>query len=219
MSARRPNWATNPRTITGSANTRGHRFGKTICGTAHLNPATIAAERTKVPRVIRMSDARFKIRFSCAHNCGTYAQRGTLQVSFGFAVANLLGVIRFPHRTIPITRAGRVIYHPIRHASPPRVHRMVTIFRCPQETTRRAIWPTDALRAVIHSYVTIMILGGPVQVQCATPSIPMAARERICPVSWPSAIWLALRPGPSSRSFEHPLMPRTDVPVFPSHGD
>ncbi len=69
----------------------------------------------------------------------------TIDVSFRFC------------RTTTITRAGRLIYHSIPHASPPRVHRFVTIFGRPQETTRRAMWSTVALRTIIRSYVSIMI--------------------------------------------------------------
>jgi hypothetical protein len=71
---------------------------------------------------------------------------------------------------------------------------MVTIFGCPRETTRRATRPTVALRAVVSSYVAIMIYGGPAQGHCPMPSRRMSPRESIGLFSWPSAIHLALRP-------------------------
>ncbi len=45
------------------------------------------------------------------------------------------------------------------------VQHLVTIFRGPQESTRRATRPTVALRAVVRSCVAIMIHGGPAQGQ------------------------------------------------------
>jgi hypothetical protein len=50
-----------------------------------------------------------------------------------------------------------------------------------------------------------MLHGGPPQGQYATPSIPMSAGEWICPVSWPTAIHLALRPALSSRAIRTPV--------------
>ena len=50
-----------------------------------------------------------------------------------------------------------------------------------------------------------MLHGGPPQGQYATPSIPMSADEWICPVSWPTAIHVALPPALSSRSIRTPV--------------
>ena len=50
-----------------------------------------------------------------------------------------------------------------------------------------------------------MLHGGPPQGHYATPSIPMSAGKWICPVSWPTAIHVALAPDQSSRAIRMPV--------------
>ncbi len=78
------------------------------------------------------------------------------------------------------------------------------------------MWPTVALRAVLRSYVAIMIHGGPSEVQYATPSIPMSPGEWICPVPSPSAIRLALRQDRLPRFMRTPVDAANGRSVFSS---
>ncbi len=109
---------------------------------------------------------------------------------------------------------------------PARVHRLDTTFACPQVTTRRAMWPTVALRTVVCSYVSIMIHDGSGQGQYAAPPIPMSPREWISRVPFPSVTPLGqpaayLRHGrirrrrpPRRRSDDWTARCRADAPFF-----
>jgi hypothetical protein len=103
---------------------------------------------------------------------------------------------------------------PLAKTPPPRVPQIVTIIGCARETTRRATRPTVALRAVVRSYVVIILQDRPAQGQnrrhhagrrCANRSFRSRGQRRFS--------WACDRTGlrvPSERL----LVLRTDVSLF-----